>query len=85
MLYVPNDNRCTDPADGTPQWCFLARDQTWSLPALDPDTDRLYMGSNYPLMANVFGVGTADGKNVPETLRVYLMVDAHPAAVNTLD
>ena len=63
-LYVPNDNRCTyaiDRDDGTPQWCFVTRDQTWSLPALNPDTDRLYMGSNYPLIANVFAIGTADG------------------------
>ena len=27
----------------------------------------------------------ADVEDVPESLRVYLMVDAYPAAVNTLD
>lgn len=63
-LYVPNDNRCTyaiDRDDGAAQWCFVTRDQTWSLPGLNPETDRLYMGSNYPLIANIFGIGTADG------------------------
>jgi len=63
-LDVPNDNRCSyalDRDDGTPQWGFVTRDQTWSVPALNPKTDRLYMGSNYPLIANIFGIGTADG------------------------
>lgn len=63
-LFVPNDNRCTyaiDRDDGSAQWCFVTRDQTWSLVALNPETDRLFMGSNYPLIANIFAVGGADG------------------------
>ncbi len=63
-LYVPNDNRCTyaiDRDDGTDKWCFVTRDQTWSLPALNPVTDQLFMGSNYPLIENIFGIGTDDG------------------------
>ena len=62
-LYVPNDNRCTyaiDRDDGTSTWCYVTRDQTWSLAALNPATGRLFMGSNYPLFENVFGIG-ADG------------------------
>ncbi len=63
-LYVPNDNRCTyaiDRDDGTQQWCFVTSDQTWSLAALNPDTDRLFMGSNYPLGVNIFGLNGVDG------------------------
>lgn len=63
-LYVPNDNRCTyaiDRDDGSDDWCFVTRDQTWSLPALNPETNRLFMGSNYPLLENVFGIGTESG------------------------
>lgn len=64
MLFVPNDNHCTyaiDRDDGTSQWCFETRDQTWSLPALNPDTERIFMGSNSPLTAVVFGIEAADG------------------------
>jgi outer membrane protein assembly factor BamB len=63
-LYVPNDNRCTYAIDrdtGTQDWCFVTRDQTWSLVALNPETDRLFMGSNYPLIANAFGIEAEDG------------------------
>jgi outer membrane protein assembly factor BamB len=66
-LYVPNDNRCTyalDRATGMPSWCFVTRDQTWSLPALNPQTNRLFMGSNYPLFENVFGIGADDGSKL---------------------
>lgn len=66
-LYVPNDNRCTyaiDRDDGSDQWCFVTRDQTWSLPALNPETNRLFMGSNYPLLENVFGISTDDGSKL---------------------
>jgi hypothetical protein len=61
---VPNDNRCTyaiDRDDGNSKWCFVTRDQTWSLPALNPESNRLFMGSNYPLFENIFGIGTGDG------------------------
>jgi outer membrane protein assembly factor BamB len=64
-LYVPNDNRCTyaiDRDDGTQQWCFVTSDQTWSLVALNPATERLFMGSNYPLGVNIFGVNGPDGE-----------------------
>jgi outer membrane protein assembly factor BamB len=66
-LYVPNDNRCTyalDRANGMLSWCFVTRDQTWSLPALNPQTNRLFMGSNYPLFENVFGIGADDGSKL---------------------
>ncbi len=63
-LYVPNDNRCTyaiDRDDGTQDWCFVTRDQTWSLVALNPETNQLFMGSNYPLIENAFGIEAEDG------------------------
>jgi outer membrane protein assembly factor BamB len=63
-LYVPNDNRCTyaiDRDDGTANWCFVTRDQTWSLPALNPVTNQLFMGSNFPLFENIFAIGVGDG------------------------
>ncbi len=66
-LYVPNDNRCTyaiDREKGTSSWCFVTRDQTWSLPALNPETNRLFMGSNYPLFENIFGIGADDGSKL---------------------
>jgi outer membrane protein assembly factor BamB len=62
-LYVPNDNRCTyaiDRNEGTSKWCFVTLDQTWSLPALNHETDRLFMGSNNPLAASIFGIGAGD-------------------------
>ena len=66
-LYVPNDNRCTyaiDRDDHSADWCFVTRDQTWSLPALNPETNRLYMGSNFPVLQNVFGIGAEAGDNL---------------------
>ncbi|MGB8330382.1 MAG: PQQ-binding-like beta-propeller repeat protein [Polyangiales bacterium] len=66
-LYVPNDNRCTyaiDRTNGTPIWCFVTLDQTWSLPALNPETNRLFMGSNYPLLENAYGIGADDGRQI---------------------
>ncbi len=63
-LYVPNDNRCTygiERDDRSDSWCFVTRDQTWSLPALNPETNRLYMGSNFPFLPTVFGIGAEAG------------------------
>jgi outer membrane protein assembly factor BamB len=62
-LYVPNDNRCTYAIDrdtATQSWCFRTEDQTWSLVALNPETERLFMGSNYPLFENIFALDSAD-------------------------
>lgn len=63
-LFVPNDNRCTyaiDRDDGDRLWCYVTRDQTWSLTALNPDTNQLFMGSNFPLIANAFAIAAEDG------------------------
>jgi len=63
-LYVPNDNFRTygiDREDGTMLWSFETNDQTWSLPALNPATDTLYIGNNYLLGTNVFALNAADG------------------------
>ncbi|MGD8317360.1 MAG: PQQ-binding-like beta-propeller repeat protein, partial [Myxococcales bacterium] len=89
-LFVPNDNHCTyaiDRDDGTSQWCFVTRDQTWSLPALNPDTERLFMGSNSPLTAIVFGMEAADGTELwgfgsPES-GIRGSVAASPVLANT--
>lgn len=68
-LYVPNDNHCTyaiDRDEGRSKWCFVTDDQTWSLPALDPPADRIFMGSNFPLAKNVFAIDAVDGSSVWE-------------------
>ena len=51
-LYAPNDNRHVyglDRAAGTlaAGWPWTMNDQTWSLPAIDPQNGNLYMGNNY--------------------------------------
>jgi outer membrane protein assembly factor BamB len=66
-LYVPNDNRCTYAIDrdlGTEKWCFVTEDQTWSLIAVNPDTNRLFMGSNFPLFQNIFAIEPDNGTRV---------------------
>lgn len=66
-LYVPNGNFCTyaiDRDDGSDKWCFLTQDQTWSLPALNPETDQLFMGSNFPLAETIFGIDPEDGSGI---------------------
>lgn len=63
-LYAPNDgfrvyaiNRTT----GTSIWAVPTRDQTWSLPAVDPFSRQLFVGNNYFLggAPNVFGLSSA--------------------------
>jgi len=84
-LYVPNDNRCTyaiDRDDGTSDWCFVTADQTWSLVGLNPQTERLFMGSNYPLGVNVFGLDAADGVGA-WSFATYGTVAASPMVAST--
>lgn len=66
-LYAPNDNfwlYALDRATGERKWRARMPDQTWSLPAVDPDTGRLYVGNN-----NLTGIGghlfalTPDGRS----------------------
>jgi outer membrane protein assembly factor BamB len=48
-LYVPNDNYflyAIDRDTGAVKWKKRLPDQTWSLPAVDGATDRLFMGNN---------------------------------------
>ena len=48
-LYVPNDNfylYAIDRDTGDVDWRFTLADQTWSLPAVDPDSGNLYFGNN---------------------------------------
>ncbi|MDH3622910.1 MAG: PQQ-binding-like beta-propeller repeat protein [Myxococcales bacterium] len=62
-LIVPNDNFCTYSIDrdaGTANWCFVTLDQTWSLPALNPETDTLFIGNNFFAPPNVFGLDPND-------------------------
>ncbi|MBK9180530.1 MAG: PQQ-binding-like beta-propeller repeat protein [Acidimicrobiales bacterium] len=66
-LFAPNDNFCTYAVDGDTgeeRWCFATADQTWSLPAVDAATGRLYLGSNFPLAANVFALDAATGQQL---------------------
>ncbi len=66
-LYVPNDNFCTygvRRATGERVWCWKTLDQTWSLPALDPHTGRLFVGNNFAFMRNTFAVDGATGQTV---------------------
>ncbi|MDH3202119.1 MAG: PQQ-binding-like beta-propeller repeat protein [Myxococcales bacterium] len=62
-LIVPNDNFCTysiDRQEGTADWCFVTLDQTWSLPALNPETETLFIGNNWFFQRNVFGLDPND-------------------------
>jgi outer membrane protein assembly factor BamB len=69
-LVVPNDNFFTyalDRNDHTVRWRFKTADQTWSLPAVDPATARLYLGNNNLLQAlgdNTFALDAATGTKV---------------------
>jgi outer membrane protein assembly factor BamB len=63
-LYAPNDNFCTYAIDrdtAQSNWCFRTLDQTWSLPALNPETGRLFMGNNFYFLDNTFAIDAADG------------------------
>jgi len=56
-LYAPNDNFCTygvRRSTGERVWCARAYDQTWSLPALDPASGRLFLGNNFAFLYNTF-------------------------------
>lgn len=48
-LYAPNDNNALYAVnrDGTQKWKWPMNDQTWSLPAIDPETGNLFVGNNY--------------------------------------
>ncbi|MEZ4251566.1 MAG: PQQ-binding-like beta-propeller repeat protein [Polyangiales bacterium] len=66
-LIAPNDNFCTYAIDrdtGARRWCFPTLDQTWSLPALDVATGRLFVGNNYLLGDNVFAIDPANGREL---------------------
>lgn len=63
-LFVPNDNFCTYGIDrdaGTTDWCYRTRDQTWSLPALNPSTNRLFMGNNWFFNDNTLSIDPTNG------------------------
>jgi len=64
-LYVPNDNFLTYALERDTRevkWTFETADQTWSLPAYDARTGRLYMGNNIQLfLPNTFALDAATG------------------------
>jgi len=63
-LYVPNDNFCTyaiQRASGERIWCFKTLDQTWSSPALNPVTGRLFMGNNFYFADNTLAIDAGTG------------------------
>jgi len=64
-LYAPNDNFCTYALrrkNGERVWCAPTRDQTWSLPALDPDRGHLFIGNNFAFLHNTFALDARTGK-----------------------
>lgn len=66
-IYAPNDNFCTYAlrrATGERLWCAKAYDQTWSLPALDPDSGRLFLGNNFAFLYNTFALDAANGRQL---------------------
>jgi outer membrane protein assembly factor BamB len=69
-LYVPNDNFFTYALardDLSVRWRFKTVDQTWSLPAVDVTTGRLFLGNNNLLKAlgdNTFAIDAATGQGV---------------------
>ncbi len=68
-LYVPNDNfllYAIDRHTGEQVWTFELLDQTWSAPAVNPETGEIFFGNNFLLGGldfNVIGL-TADGREV---------------------
>jgi outer membrane protein assembly factor BamB len=66
-LYVPNDNFCTYALrrdSGERLWCWKSLDQTWSLPAFDPGTGRLFLGNNFAFLRNVAALDAASGRKI---------------------
>lgn len=67
-LYVPNDNFLTYALDRDTtavRWAFRTVDQTWSLPALNASSDRLFMGNNIQLLLpNTFAIDATTGQSV---------------------
>lgn len=66
-LIAPNDNFCTyaiERATGTKRWCFTTLDQTWSLPAVNVETGRLFIGNNFYFGQNVFAIDPATGTSL---------------------
>lgn len=69
-LYVPNDNFFTyalSRDDAGVRWRFRTADQTWSLPAVDVATGRLFMGNNNLLTIlgkNTFAIDAGSGATV---------------------
>jgi outer membrane protein assembly factor BamB len=68
-LYVPNDNwfiYAINRDDGSVKWKFKTPDQTWSLPAVDAATSKIYICNNNLLPNlgdNVFALDS-DGKEI---------------------
>jgi outer membrane protein assembly factor BamB len=63
-LYVPNDNFLTYAIDrdtAQVRWTNRTLDQTWSLPALDAASGRLFVGNNFQLLDNVIALDAATG------------------------
>jgi len=64
-LVAPNDNFCTYALardTGAKRWCLRTADQTWSLPAVDRATSRLFLGNNFYFGQNVLAVDPATGE-----------------------
>lgn len=66
-LYVPNDNFCTYGVrrdSGELMWCSKSRDQTWSLPAVNPRSGRLFVGNNFAFFGNMAALDAGTGRRI---------------------
>jgi len=69
-LYAPNDNffvYAIDRDSGEVRWRFRTPDQTWSLPAVDADSGRLFVGNNALVSLlgdNTYALDPSDGSKL---------------------
>ena len=83
-LYAPNDNFLTYALrrdDASVLWRFRTSDQTWSLPAVDVPSNRLFLGNNFQIapVPNIFALDAASGEQVWNAVTSNGTVAASPA------
>lgn len=66
-ILAPNDNYLIyrlDPETGEKKGQYLLNEMGWSLPAVNPRTGRLFTGSNFMALKNVFSFDVETGKTI---------------------
>ncbi|MBN2051387.1 MAG: PQQ-binding-like beta-propeller repeat protein [Spirochaetales bacterium] len=66
-ILAPNDNYLVYALDrdtGTPVGVFPGNEMIWSLPAVNPDTGRLFFGTTYTMLKNLYCYDYRTGKRV---------------------